>query len=111
MADKFNTGKINVALLVVKTALWPFLLFKVTCLARVLFELQTLVYGIIITLTLQNCISISNKEYHSLSTDVTQCRLEGLENQPSISDDTSFFSLSKFYGTITHARTSSHEVG
>ena len=91
--------------------MWLFLLFKVTCLVRVLFNLQTLVCSIIITLALQNYISISNKEYHRLSTDVTQCRLEGLENQPNISDDTSFFFFSKFYGTITHARTSSHEVG
>jgi len=67
------------------------LLFKVTCLARVLFDLQTFVYSIIITLALLNYITISNKEYHRLSTDVTQCRLEGLENQPNISDDTSYF--------------------
>ena len=66
---------------------------KFMCLARVLFEFQTLGYSIVITLALQNYISISNKEYHRLSTDLTQCRLEGLENQPNISDDTSFFSL------------------
>lgn len=60
------------------------------CLAHVLFELQTLVYSIIITLALQIYISIGNKEYHRLSTCVTQCRLEGLENQPNISAVTSF---------------------
>jgi hypothetical protein len=73
------------------------LLFKVMCLARVLVDLQTLVYSIIITLALLNYISISNKEYHRLSTDVTQCRLEGLENQPNISDDTSFFFFFLFF--------------
>ena len=61
MADKFNTDKINLDVLLVKMACGPSCFSKLLCLARVLFELQTLLDGIITTLALQNYISISNK--------------------------------------------------